>query len=393
MTVEQFNDIRELFEKHMQGGTEPGLQAALYEALENHSREEITDVLESIAAGFPADPNFNIEAWESMIAGILRAEPTRKKSAKVFGLNPWWAAASVTIVISVAAYFILTPVRKKETTTQTITRIYKNDVAPGGNKAMLTLSNGATIILDSAHIGKLADQGNAKVVKLDSGKIAYTAAAAKSNEVVYNTLTTPKGGQYQLELPDHSRVWLNAASSIRYPTAFTGRSREVEITGEAYFEVRHDGAKPFVVTKNQVSVTVIGTHFNVSAYDDDENIKVTLLEGAVKVAQHNNNPTTIKPGEQAMVTNNGSIAVLRDVDTDLVMAWKNGKFSFDNTSLETILKEFSRWYDVKVVYEGKIPERKFFGIMNRSSSLVTVLGALQANNIGFELEGRTLKVK
>lgn len=261
-----------------------------------------------------------------------------------------------------------------------------NDVAPGSNKAILTLADGKQIILDSTQ-GKIIQQGSLKVINL-GGKLDYEG---QSHTVEYHTLSTPKGGQYKLVLPDDSEIWLNAASSITFPTAFVGKERKVTITGEVYFEVAHDVSKPFIVHYGTMDVRVLGTHFNVNAFEDDDNdIKVTLLEGSVKI-KNGNETSLLKPGQQACVNN--EIEVLSDVDLHEVMAWKNGYFQFDKASLQSVLKQLARWYDVDVIYQGKNQPREFVGEIERDLNLSEVLKILEKNKVHFSIEGKKLIVK
>jgi transmembrane sensor len=302
------------------------------------------------------------------------------------------AAAALLAVLATSSYFFFFNKPKQEIaqTQQT----YKNDIAPGGNKAILTLSNGSKIILDSAHIGKLAKQGNTNIQKLDSGMLAYTTLMEKPTEVLYNTLSTPRGGQYQLTLADGSQVWLNSASSIKYPTAFSGNQRNVEITGEAYFEVTKDKNKPFSVTINDMNVEVLGTHFNVNGFNDESAIKTTLLEGAVKITK-GTNAVLLNPGQQGILNAEGNLTKTNDVDLDKVMAWKNGWFEFDQTDLTTIMRQVSRWYDLDISYEGNLKDDKFGGRVNKNVPLSDILKSLEANGNGvkFKLDGKKLLVQ
>ncbi len=305
-------------------------------------------------------------------------------------------AAAVLIGISFGTYFFIKNQKAKQPTVAVVQA--KPDVAPGGNRAVLTLSNGSKIILDSAHNGLLATQRGSNVIKTDSGKLAYNMPVGKPNnnnstpsEISYNTLSTPRGGQYQLSLPDGTKVWLNAASSIVYPTAFIGNERKVTITGEAYFEVTHNPAKPFIVSVNDMKVEVLGTHFNVNAYMDEKSINTTLLEGSVKIAD-GINTQIIKPGQQIEVEG-GQMNVNKNVDVDRVVAWKNGNFDFESADLRTILRQFSRWYDVDVIYEGEINNKKFFAIVSRNTSLKNMLESLQDFQLEYRIEGRKLYIK
>lgn len=269
----------------------------------------------------------------------------------------------------------------------------KNDVAPGGNKAVLTLANGSAIILDSAHAGMLAQQGNTTVIKQGNGRLAYNTTQEKPEEMLYNMLATPRGGQYQLVLPDGSKVWLNAASSIRFPTAFAGNERKVEVTGEAYFEVTKNAAMPFrVKTDNGAVVEVLGTHFNVNAYNDEPATRITLIEGSVKVSGKTGD-TVIKPGQQARLTAQSSVLkVADDADIEEVMAWKNGAFQFNGADIQAVMRQISRWYDVDVDYKGNI-SLHFAGTMSRNVNISQVLEILEkAGGIKTVVAGRKITV-
>ena len=333
---------------------------------------------------------------EGIYQKILESIHGSKRPAKLvqWGWKRVAAAAAVLIVLSTGALFLLKPVKKPaETTARKEEQPFKNDVAPGGNKAVLTLANGTAVILDSAGNGALAVQGNAQVMK-HGGTLTYNEKGnlGPAQQTVYNTVSTPRGGQYQLVLADGSKVWLNAASSIRFPTAFTGKDRIVEITGEAYFEVTHDASRPFVVAVNDMKVEVLGTHFNINSYADEEAIKTTLLEGAVKVSS-TGKVVQLTPGQQSLLDNTGSLSVNKNVNTEEIIAWKEGYFHFESADLKTVLRQFGRWYDVEVIYEGPVSGRKFFGIVKRNNSLTKVLEMLQDNNIVYRIEGKKLIVK
>jgi ferric-dicitrate binding protein FerR (iron transport regulator) len=310
--------------------------------------------------------------------------------------NRWFlvAAAASIILMSAGAYFFIS---KKTSDKDGIVRAnnragsYKNDILPGGNKAILKLADGSTIVLDDAQNGVLARQGMTKVIKLD-GKLSYNSGHNSAHEILYNSISTPRGGQYEVCLPDGSRVWLNAASSLRFPTVFTGKERRVEITGEAYFEITKSKTMPFIVSANTAEIRVMGTHFNVMAYNEEAAMKTTLLEGSVRLISGKDS-SLLKPGQQAQLTNGRQIRVISHVDMEEVMAWKNGMFYFGNADLETVMKQLSRWYDVEVSYQNKSFKRLFVGEMPRSSKLSDVLKALElAGNLHFDIEGKKIIV-
>ena len=259
---------------------------------------------------------------------------------------------------------------------------------PGRDNAILTLSDGTTIVLDSAANGTLAKEGAMQIAK-QNGQISYTGTA-KAAVPVYNTISTARGNQYQVVLADGSNVWLNAASSIRFPAAFSGSERRVQITGEAYFEVAHNAAAPFKVDVNGMEITVLGTHFNVNAYSDEASVKTTLLEGAVKLAK-GTAAGVLKPGQQAALGNDGKFAIRSDVDLDETVAWKNGVFIFNRRSLQNIMRQISRWYDVEVVYEGN-PGGTFSGVVSRQENISQVLKIMEVNGVRFKLDGRKIIV-
>ncbi len=267
-----------------------------------------------------------------------------------------------------------------------------NDVkAPVSNRAMITLANGEQVYIDSALDRETVLQGNMKLIKLPTGEITYVLEGTVSTESMsYNTVSNPRGSKVlPMQLADGTRFWLNVGSSLTYPVVFTGDVRKVEITGEAYFEVAHNDKMPFVVAKGQTEIKVLGTHFNVNAYDDEKELKVTLLEGAVQV-QKAGEGVLLKPGQQAEVE--GGIKLVDGVDTDLVMAWKNGMFAFHDASVQEVMRQLARWYDVTVKYEGTIPVHAFRGKIQRDNTLSVVLQILAEANIHYKINGNEIIV-
>lgn len=334
--------------------------------------------------------------------------PELQPSRKILPLRRVAAAAVIFIMLGGGIYFWLSRIHKPAQAALVSERL-KDDVEPGGNKAVLTLSNGSTIILDSVHPGQIAAQASVNIVKSDSGKLVYTVLKEKTAPLLYNTLTTPRGGQYQLVLPDGTKVWLNAASSIRYPVIFVGNERRVEITGEAYFEVFKNPLKPFKISINgKAEVAVLGTHFNINAYEDEIAIKTTLLEGSVKLTARENSGNrgeggrqeiVLKPGQQAQLLQAGAntsrreqIKVINNADIEEVMAWKNGSFRFNQADLVTVLRQLARWYDITVKYEGAIPVGHFKGELPRDLTLSQVISILGEMEVKFKIEGKNLIV-
>jgi len=299
------------------------------------------------------------------------------------------AAAILIFVLAGVLFFYHRHNRQPVQITQN--KPFKTDIAPGGNKAVLTLANGSKLILNNAKNGNISTQAGARIVKQDS-LISYKAMAANSTEVSYNTITIPKGGQYQLILADGTKVWLNAASSLKFPTAFTGKNRTVELTGEAYFEVAKNKDKPFNVKTTTQTVQVLGTHFNINTYSNEANVRTTLLEGSVKVYSANAS-VMISPGQQAVLANTGTFEVKHDVDIDEIVAWKNGIFQFNEADIQTVMRQISRWYDIDVEYKGKIPADLYRGKISRNVNVSQVLKILELSGINFTIEGRKIIVR
>jgi ferric-dicitrate binding protein FerR (iron transport regulator) len=305
-----------------------------------------------------------------------------------------WIAAAVLLSISITFYYY-----RQHSIGQNNNTIAQNDIAPGGNKAILTLADGSKLVLDDSKNGKLATQGKTVVQKTGSGMLAYLSALGSSSntsEVTYNIITTPRGGQYNVVLPDGTQVWLNAASSLKFPTAFTGKERNVELNGEAYFEVVKNKVMPFHVSSAGQTIEVLGTHFDVNAYNDETALKTTLLEGSVKVSKGGLS-AMLKPGQQSTISNNETNAVIKvneAADIDEIMAWKNGKFHFNDTDIKTVMRQISRWYDVDIEYTGKIPDDDVFtGTFSRSLTAAKTLKILEFSGVNFKIEGRKIIVK
>ncbi|MCS3801028.1 FecR domain-containing protein [Niastella sp. OAS944] len=340
-----------------------------------------------------------IQAWNNMKAVGWEAQSS-EEIAKLkylnFGWKSWVAIAASLLLLGFGAYLRFIPKKKPVQITETKVEI-PSDVKPNIKNAILTLDDGRTIVLDSVKNGLLVSQGAAQIVKSGT-TISYNASKTLSSGAsIYNTVSVPRGGNViDLELSDGSRVWLNAASSIRYPVTFNSDQRRVEITGEAYFEVVHkEDSKPFIVSKENLDVTVLGTHFNVNAYEDDGSIRVTLLEGSVKVTipQLAHVQKMLKPGQQA-ISLNGKLDVDKDVDTDQVLAWKNGKFAFNKTNIQLIMKQIERWYDVETVYESDIVKKlPFSGEISRYNTASKVLDLLgKTGFIRFRIVGKKVFV-
>ena len=388
----------------------------LFEWLRQHSEDNaIHSELEEMAATTVPNQHYDPSYWEPFIAKVLenRESPGQPAVHRIHLLRRAWfryaAAAVFIIAVGILAVIMFSDRQRPESVTAVVK---SDDVLPGRERAVLTLADGKLIVLDSVQ-GNIVKQGDLTVNNLN-GKLGYEG---KDNEVQYHTLSTPKGGQYKLQLPDGTDVWLNAASSITYPTAFIGSDRKVTVTGEVYFEVAKDKTKPFKVNvDNKSEVEVLGTHFNINSYGDDGSIKTTLLEGSVKVNSAIGNPrqvgagwqsakeselaVVLKPGEQAVLsranspltTDHSPLTIHHSPDLDQVMAWKNGLFNFNQADLKMVMAQLGRWYDIDVKYEGDIPARSFRGKITRDLKLSQVIKILEDVGVQFKIEGRTLVV-
>ena len=303
------------------------------------------------------------------------------------------AAASIIAVVCAGGIWLWLsrnhPTAPIPATTRTIAT---TDVKPGGNKAILTLADGRRIDLDTTANGVLAKQGNTSIAKLSNGQLAYNNIAKQPLVLAYNSLSTPRAGQFMLRLPDGTHVWLNNASVLRYPVAFIGPDRTVELAGEAYFEVAKDAAHPFrVKVQDGATVDVLGTSFNIMAYSDEPAEQTTLIDGSIRVTRDRQS-ALLKPAEQSALDAAGKLRITPDVDVQQVIAWKNGYFNFDHASLQTTMRQLARWYDIDVVYQGQIPEHEFQGKIQRSLLLSDVLRGLENDQVHFRLDGRKLIV-
>ena len=315
-----------------------------------------------------------------------------KPKGKLSSIKTWLAAAAVLLIVASGSYlFFNKPVEKIVKNEKPSIPYTTDDVAPGTDKAILTLADGSAIILDSNAHGEITSQGNVTIINLN-GQLAYNQEGQSRKQVFYNTISTPRGGQYQLLLSDGTKVWLNAASSLKFPTSFEGNERRVELNGEGYFEVAHNPAKPFHVNSNEIDVQVLGTHFNIMAYADEAFVKTTLLEGSVKIIKAGES-LVIAPGSQAVVRNNSDvISFNKNVDVEQVMAWKNGYFHFDNITIPEIMRQISRWYNVEVIYDGSVPKGHYVGRPSRNLNLSQLLKVIEYSGVELNIEGNKVIV-
>lgn len=374
-------DFQQIIENYVSGKATPEEIAfieAYYAKLENQP-----DVLDEFTSADSVEfAKINFEAIQTKI---------KKAERKPRSFYKYAVAAVLFLSVGMTVFYTLRKdIISKPVAEQTVAK--KIDVDPGSDKATLTLADGSTIVLDNTNTAEVFHKNGLIISKTKSGELIYKIENASSTKPnAYNTITTPKGGQYQVLLPDGTKVWLNAASSLKYPEVLGITERMVTLTGEAYFEVAKDG-RPFYVNSKQQSVKVLGTHFNVNTYMDDNVSKTTLLEGSIAL-NTSKSSKIIKPGQQALIGVNSLIAIDKYVDVQNVVAWKNGLFVFDNAGLKSILNQLERWYDIKIDYSD-IPNKRYNGMVPRKAKLSEVLNMLElTGNINFKIEeGRTLKV-
>ncbi|RZS72577.1 FecR family protein [Pseudobacter ginsenosidimutans] len=357
---------------------------------------------------WPVDHQGEPEEIKARMLRKLQAEvhsSSYPQSIPFYRKRSWQIAASVLLLLGAAAWFTLSKPATDPKETAVITATNPDPILPGGNKATLTLGDGSTILLDTAGNTLLAQEGATRIIKLDNGQLAYKDASKENtgSTTSYNTIRTPNGGQYQVVLPDGTHAWLNAASVLRFPIAFTGSERKVQLSGEAYFDVAKNPAMPFIVEATDAhgrelnTVEVLGTGFNVNAYDNEPTVKTTLVEGKVKVSNGGGSQQSVilTHSMQSIYSHDRGAAGnfrLRQVDTDDVVAWKNGLFNFNNADIKTVMRQLARWYDVEVVYEGVLPNEKFDGEISRNSTLAEVFNILELSAIHFKVEGRKVTV-
>ncbi|WEK20570.1 MAG: FecR domain-containing protein [Candidatus Pedobacter colombiensis] len=373
-------EAKELLAKYEAGKCNEQEQALL----ESWHLSYALDAVENI--GFDEQSKDLDQVWNKL------QKQTKPVTIKVALWPKMVAAAAIFLILGIAVFFYLQQINPFQQTTK-----LASDLPPGKNNAVLTLSNGQKIILNETAKGEIAKQGGVSITKSQDGTIIYnidqsaTDIKAQAGELSYNTITTPRGGQYQVNLPDGTKVWLNAASSLKFPTTFTDlKERKVELSGEAYFEVAKNKRQPFHVKTVQQDLEVLGTHFNVNAYSDEKEIKTTLLEGSVKIVPLSQSKAkmpldvVLKPGQQATLME--SRLNIGNADIGEVMSWKNGMFEFNNSDLTSIMRQASRWYDVDVVYESGIPNVKFSGEVSRNVNASAFLGMLKYLDVKFNIE-------
>ncbi|CAG5007766.1 hypothetical protein DYBT9275_04121 [Dyadobacter sp. CECT 9275] len=375
---------------------------------------EIEKVMLEYAAISSDNPVIGTIGHEELIQKIESSLDVREgntnedilKPRSLWGYLRRFAAAAVLILIGTATYYLFFANLNEP---EVISQLPSHDVAPGGNKAVLTLSDGSTINLNDAGQGEIASQSGIRINKVTDGQLVYIGQPARTAGVEpesMNLVRTPKAGQYQVHLSDGTKVWLNSMSSIRFPAVFKGPARKVEITGEAYFEVagyQVDGKKiPFVVTCNNQLIEVVGTHFNVNSYQDEMAVKTTLLEGSVKVSAIGtgnmkwSETVRLRPGEQSILkpfSGKATPIAVKKADTEGAIAWKQGYFKFKDTDIREVMRQLSRWYDLEVIYKGALPEDQFTGYISKKVSISNVLNILEeGGGVKFNIQANRVEV-
>ncbi len=372
-----------LFEKHLSGTASPEEEQALIDHQDDFDFKD-----------YPWDHHTMGE--KEGVKALLRRKLDERihQSPKVKKINfKRWGIAAAVLLASLMTLFYAVNVKDREP--HYLGKLTAKPILPGGDKAVLTLADGSTVILGAAVPGKTINQGGTLISAADKGLLVYQSTGREDQSEtasLFNKVSTPRGGQYQVVLPDGTRVWLNASSSLYFPARFTGRERNVQLKGEAYFEVAKHKHMPFIVQVNEMSVKVLGTHFNIMAYEDEPDINTTLLEGAVAVSSLTH-VKILKPGQQAnLKRETGSIGV-KNVNTSEAIAWKNGNFTFTDDSIETIMRKISRWYDVDVRFTGNLSDKSFAGSVSRYEQVSEVLKMLElTGTIHFKIEGRRITV-
>jgi len=389
-----------LLQKHMRGTLTVLEKNELLAAIQSTQYKEISNAaIEEIFLRQPAAKELDEKRFLPLLTPILWNESqdnhtfSNHRSSAQSSRNHkiMWTLFTLAILLAAGAFFYFYKPLQSETVSA-INNPPAIEILPGGDIAELTLLDGSTIDLDSTSGGLLTQQGNTRILKQAKGVIAYKASNEKPSTILFNTLTTPRGGQYKVILADGSRVRLNASSSITYPISFSEKERNVTITGEAYFEVAKVPNSPFKVKVYDMEVEALGTHFNINAYTDESSIRTTLLKGSAKLTK-NTVSGLVQTSQQGQYNQDGAFTLLKTVDTNEVVAWKNGMFQFNNVDLKAAMRQISRWYDVDVQYDNRAPvTEKLVGEIRRSANLSRAIRVLKRSGVNCRIEGKTLIV-
>lgn len=374
----QKNRILFLLDRFEQGIATPSEMEELdawYDSFEDGTAPELTDAQKQMSK-------------QRLFNQLDQLTPEQPKKRHLHLVR--YASVAAAIVLLIAGITLFKPSSKPEIKENQLA--LTPDVAPGGDKAILTLADGRQIVLEDKPNGQVAAEGNMTIIKMNSGMLAYQGSNKNRSTVnQLNTISTPIGGQFQVVLSDGTKVWLNAASSITFPSQFTGNIREVSTTGETYFEVAtlKNGKEkvPFRVNTGGQKIEVLGTQFNVNAYGDQKQYQTTLVEGSIRISQ-NKEAKLLKPGQKANISLEKDIINVSEADVEKAIAWKNGLFKFDNTDIISLMKQLERWYPIEVVYEGRITNERFFGKIDRNYTLSEVLKVLQLGQVHFKIDDK-----
>ncbi|RFS26761.1 DUF4974 domain-containing protein [Chitinophaga silvatica] len=399
------NKYAELLERWFNANESEQDIQQLYEQLKDE--DLLPDLIDALEARYVQSDNqpYDYVKTSLIMKAIHEYEAVKEEKTVDSGrgnlryIRKWgWVAAAIVLIVSIGIYQLTTKITGNQPYHLAPLGV---DIAPGKNGAVLTLADGSQVVLDSMGNGVVATQNGAQV-QLNNDELAYSLVGKSSSDVVYNVISTPNGRQFNVVLPDGTKVWLNAASALRFPTGFTGHERKVELTGEAYFEVAQNEKLPFkVIVNDKAVIEVLGTHFNVNGYENEQLLSTTLLEGRVRVHSmkelngSRNNGVILQPGQQANINQNlsAAITVINNANVDRAVAWKNGLFNFEGATLGEMVKQLERWYDITVRYEGTIPEREFQGKLPRNLHLSQVLRILDEMGIKTRLEGKVLIIE
>jgi transmembrane sensor len=425
------NRLEYLFQRYLNNVSTIEENQELMQLLQQSTNDHtIKQMLDGVWNNLSVENRLSSSKADTLFSAILAADTTHNQTPvvtmqparRLFTVTRIAAAAAVMLILSTGYYFLYFKKRSAEVVKAGNSQPLINDIPPGRNSAVLTLADGSRINLDNSNNGAIAQQGNTSVIKLDSLLSYNAAASSKTGEPLYNTISTARGNQYQVILPDGSRVWLNAESGIRFPIAFAGKERRVEVTGELYFDIKHNSRMPFLVVANGVEVHDLGTQFNINAYSNEEGVKTTLVEGKARVVNRQlaigNGQSTpadkstyakasayksaiLKPGQQAIISpstgkDRGKASSIKVVDADVEaeIAWKNGQFMFQGNTIHSVMRQLERWYDVQVEYSGNVSQEEFIGAISRFGNISDVLRMLEkTGTVSFEIKGRKVIVK
>ena len=396
--------LQEIFQRYINNEASPEEVKLLLQYFGSEDQEE--DLHDLIVNELKKPVNFSELGGYDQFDKVYNQILERIQENKAAEIIPLWrrlvpqiaAAALILIVFSLSLYWYTQPVNDQLAKEQP----QKSEIVPGGSKAVLILADGSSVELDTAMNGILAHQGNTDIKKTREGLLEYDANSSQTgaNKTAINTIITPRGGEYRLILPDGTKVWLNAASSLKFPAGFDGSERRVELEGEAYFEVasryktgRKGEKVPFIVKTTGQEVEVLGTHFNIKAYAEEGDTKTTLLEGSVRVTTmqgNKSNSRLLVPGQQALLLASGNVLSVSQADLEQAVAWKNGYFKFQREDIRSVMRQISRWYNVDIEYRGKVTEEEFGGKISRDESITGVLQILKLSNVKCRIEGKKI---